>query len=183
MTRSLLLIGLLGLGACADPAEPPAEPTADATEAGVAEPATVAFGETVPDGAALTPAQLTASPDEYAGKTVVVEGVAREVCQKAGCWLTFSDDDGQTIRVSVPHGDDGYPFTFPMDASGQRVRVSGTFAVETTSVEDLRHYAEDDGASEEEIAAITEPEETFVLTALGAEMDEGPDEAPGIAPA
>ena len=58
-----------------------------------------------------------------------------------------------------------------------------TFAVETTSVDDLRHYAEDDGASEEEIAAITEPEETFVLTALGAEVADAADEAPGTAPA
>ncbi|PAP75164.1 DUF4920 domain-containing protein [Rubrivirga marina] len=181
MTRSLLLIALLGLGACADPAEAPAD---DATEAGVAEPSDVAFGETVPDGAALSPDELIANPDAYAGKTVVVEGVAREVCQMAGCWLTFSNDAGQTVRVNVPRDEtESYVFTFPKDVSGQTVRVAGTLEVETTSVEDQRHYAEDGGASEDEVAAITEPKQTLVLTALGAELAEAADRAPGTAPA
>ena len=181
MTRSLLLITLLSLGACADPV---ADAPHDATEADAADVAAGAFGEAVPNGDALSPDEVIADPDVYAGKTVVVEGVVREVCQMAGCWLTFSDADGQTVRVNVPRDEsESYVFTFPKDVSGQTVRVAGTLEVETTSVEDQRHYAEDGGASEDAVAAITEPKRTLVLTALGAELAGAADAAPGTAPA
>lgn len=183
MKPTLLLIALLGLGACADPAEAPA-PSDAATEAGTAEAAAGTFGEAVPDGDALSPAEVLADPDTYAGKTVVVEGTVREVCQMAGCWLTFSNDAGETVRVNVPRDEtESYVFTFPKDVSGQTVRVAGTLEVETTSVEDQRHYAEDGGATPEEVEAITEPKQTLVLTALGAEMAEAAGEAPTTAPA
>ena len=37
-------------------------------------------------------------------------------------------------------------------------------------VAELQHYAEDDGQTEEEIAAITEPEETYTFMADGVLM-------------
>ena len=171
MTRLLILPLLLAVG-CADGA-----PEADTPASEVAAPASVAFGETVPDGDALSPDALIADAETYAGKTVVVEGVAREVCQQAGCWLTFADAEGRTVRVNVPRDEsESYVFTFPKDASGQRLRVAGVLEVETESVADQKHYAEDGGASEAELAAITEPKRTLVLTALGAEIaDDMPD--------
>ena len=48
--------------------------------------------------------------------------------------------------------------------------MTGILDVTPESVEDQRHYAEDAGASPEEVAAITEPKNTLVLTALGAEL-------------
>ena len=38
---------------------------------------------------------------------------------------------------------------------------------EVTTVEELRHYAEDEGASQEEINAITEPTEELKFMANG----------------
>ncbi|MCE2790741.1 MAG: DUF4920 domain-containing protein [Saprospiraceae bacterium] len=38
---------------------------------------------------------------------------------------------------------------------------------ETTSVEDLKHFAEDEGKSAEEIAAITEPKTELKFMASG----------------
>ncbi|WP_420456316.1 DUF4920 domain-containing protein [Rubrivirga sp.] len=179
----LLLLPLLLLAACAGEPEAPAE-TADAADPGVEAPASVAFGDTVPDGAALTPDELVADAETYAGKTVVVEGVAREVCQQAGCWLTFADADGRTVRIEVPRDEtESYVFTFPKDATGQRVRVAGVLEVTTESVEDQRHYAEDRGDTPEAIAAITEPKRTLVLTALGAELADDTAPATGVAPA
>ena len=170
MTRTLLLALLLPLAACADGA-------ADASagsETSVPTPddlASVRMGDTVPDGEALTPDELIAGANDYAGQTVVVEGVAREVCQQKGCWLTLADDQGRTVRVNVPRDEsDTYVYTFPMDASGQTVRLAGRLAVETESVEDQRHYATDGGASADEVEAITEPKQTLVFTALGAEV-------------
>ena len=114
---------------------------------------------------------LIEDADEYAGRTVVVEGTVREVCQMAGCWLSLAGETGETIRIDVPRDEtESYVFTFPKDASGRTARVAGTLEVRTESVADRRHYAEDGGASPEEVAAITEPKRTLVLTALGAEI-------------
>jgi len=60
-----------------------------------------------------------------------------------------------------------YGFFVPKDASGKEVIIQGIAKKEVTSVEELRHYAEDAGESEEAIAAITEPEENIVFVADG----------------
>ena len=155
--RSLLLLSALALAACAaDPAP-------------VAEAGSTVIGE-APVGLGLTPALLIGRADALDGTEVVVEGTPREVCQMEGCWLTLADADGRSVRVVVPKDEAGdYLFTFPTDASGERYRIAGVLAVETASVEEQRHYAEDGGASPDELAAITEPERSLVLTATGAQ--------------
>ncbi|MEN0048567.1 MAG: DUF4920 domain-containing protein, partial [Bacteroidota bacterium] len=60
-----------------------------------------------------------------------------------------------------------YGFFVPKDISGRQVIMEGYAYREVTPVEELRHYAKDDGMSEEEIAAITEPEEEFKFMASG----------------
>jgi hypothetical protein len=50
-----------------------------------------------------------------------------------------------------------YAFFVPKDIAGREVLVEGVAFTEETSIEELRHYAEDAGKSEEEIAKITEP--------------------------
>jgi Domain of unknown function (DUF4920) len=50
-----------------------------------------------------------------------------------------------------------YAFFVPKDIAGREVMVEGKAYKEVTSVEELRHYAEDAGKSAEEIAKITEP--------------------------
>ncbi len=131
------------------------------------------LGTAVPGGEALSANELIADAEMYAGKSVTVEGTVRDVCTNAGCWLTLADDQGRTVRVNVPRDEnDTYVYTFPTDASGSTVRLVGMLEIETESVEDQRHYAEDGGATEAELDAITEPKQTLVLTALGAEMTE-----------
>ena len=166
MTRLLALALLLPLAACTDTADTAVETSAPAPENGA-----LTLGDPVPAGEAITPDELISGAGDYAGQEVLVEGTAREVCQMAGCWLTFADDQGQTVRVNVARDEtESYLFTFPDEASGQTVRVLGTLAVETESVEDQRHYAEDGGATAAEVEAITEPKQTLSLTASGAEV-------------
>lgn len=45
--------------------------------------------------------------------------------------------------------------------------VQGTAEKKTTSVEMLKHYAEDAGKTKEEIAAITEPKQEIIIQATG----------------
>ncbi|WP_412069595.1 DUF4920 domain-containing protein [Rubrivirga sp. IMCC43871] len=175
--KHLSLLLCLALVACASdaPEAPDARPDADVS---AVETDGTPFGGPVPSGVALSPDDLAADAETYAGKTVVVEGTVREVCQQAGCWLTLASADGQTIRVEVPRDEtESYVYTFPKDIDGQTVRLAGRLAVETESVEDLRHYAQDAGASDAELDAITAPRQTLVLTASGAEVAPAATEA------
>lgn len=90
-----------------------------------------------------------------------------EVCSKKGCWMTL-DMDGEN-EVMVRFKD--YGFFMPLNAEGDVV-VNGKAYVSETSVEDLKHYAEDAGKSEEEIAEITEPKRTFSFEADGVLLKE-----------
>ena len=71
--------------------------------------------------------KIIASPKDYSGKTVRIDGVATAVCQAEGCWLAVAESDkanAPTIRLKV---DDGGPIRFPMSAKGKKVSAQGTF--------------------------------------------------------
>jgi len=90
-----------------------------------------------------------------------VEGV----CQVKGCWMNLVDSSKKSDQsIFVKFKD--YAFFMPLDLTGE-VIVDGVAYREITSVDELRHYAEDEGKSAEEIAAITEPEEELKFMADG----------------
>lgn len=117
---------------------------------------------------ALDPAVLTEDLGTYENTVVRVQGTVAKVCQMKGCWLTFETTASAPVRVQVPRDSAGYVFTFPTDLGAADVIVEGTVTSDSTDVETLRHFAEDEGRSQEEIDAITEPERTIILTARGA---------------
>ena len=91
-----------------------------------------------------------------------VKGTIKEVCSKKGCWMTL--DIGGEKEMMVRFKD--YGFFMPLDAKGE-VIINGFATISETSVEDLKHYAEDSGASELEIEAIITPELTYSFEADG----------------
>jgi len=91
-----------------------------------------------------------------------VEGV----CQVKGCWMNLvptAGDSGESIFVKFKD----YAFFMPLDLAGSDVIVDGIAYKEVTPVDELRHYAEDEGQSAEEIAKITEPKEELKFMADG----------------
>ena len=97
----------------------------------VALPAAAAAEEKLGAGGTLTEAtpisKIVASPKDYAGKTVRVDGVATAVCQAEGCWLAVAQSDqpnAPTVRLKV---DDNGPIKFPMNAKGKKVSAQGVF--------------------------------------------------------
>ena len=97
----------------------------------------------------------------------VVKATVQEVCQAKGCWMNVADGgEGQPIFVQFKD----YGFFMPKDLGGGEVVMKGYAYREMTSVEDLRHFAEDEGKSPEEIAAITEPEEELKFLASGVHI-------------
>jgi hypothetical protein len=91
---------------------------------------------------------------------VIVKATIVDVCAKKGCWMQVKDgDDELFVRFQ------DYGFFVPRNAAGHRVVMHGTSQLQVTSVDELRHYAEDAGKSPEEIAAITEPQQRVVFFA------------------
>jgi Domain of unknown function (DUF4920) len=86
-----------------------------------------------------------------------------EVCPKKGCWLKLELNDGKTAMVKMKD----YGFFLPVAAKGKTVVIDGEVKMKTTSVAELKHYAEDAKKSKEEIDAITKPEKEVKVTAKG----------------
>ena len=98
---------------------------------------------------------------------VKVTGVVESVCKKKGCWMNVNSKDA-SASLFVRFED--YGFFMPKDCEGSEVIMEDVVFKEVTSVDELRHYAEDEGKSKEEIEAITESEEKFKFTATGVLM-------------
>jgi len=121
------------------------------------------FGEMIDAEGVKSMADLSTEMDGKDSLNIKVAAVAKDVCKKKGCWMKVETASGDMMRVTFKD----YGFFVPKDISGKEVVMQGTAFNDTTSVEDLRHYAEDGGASEEEIAAITEPEIATTFVASG----------------
>lgn len=96
----------------------------------------------------------------YTGK---VEGKVVEVCKKKGCFMKLERASGEPVMVKFTD----YGFFMPQDIVGKTVVIEGTAKVNETSVERLKHFAEDAGKSKEEIAKITAPKKDIVIVADG----------------
>ncbi len=129
------------------------------------EIAYASFGKEINDKDALYPKGMIEHYKELkAGDTIntKMRGKIKEVCSKKGCWMTIDIDGKDQIMVKFKD----YGFFMPLNAEGE-VIMNGKAYVSETSVEELRHYAEDAGKSEEEIAAITDPKFEYGFEADG----------------
>ncbi|MGB2348832.1 MAG: DUF4920 domain-containing protein [Flavobacteriaceae bacterium] len=93
---------------------------------------------------------------------LTLKGNIKDVCSKKGCWMTLSMPNETDMMVRFKD----YGFFVPLDASGE-VIINGKAFFSETSIEDLRHYAEDAGASAEDIAAIVSPKVSYNFEADG----------------
>lgn len=93
-----------------------------------------------------------------------VKGKVTGVCPKKGCWVSLATDNGETFFVKMKD----YAFFVPTALEGKTVVLEGSAESKTTSVKELKHYAEDAKKSQEEIDAITEPktETRFLASAI-----------------
>ncbi len=130
--------------------------------------ATGAFGETITDGDIINSDMVLASLGESESVSLRVEGEIKEVCQMKGCWLTMDIGNGETMRVTFKD----YGFFVPKNSAGYFAILEGEVSRELVDVETLQHYAEDAGKSQEDIDAITEPEEALNFVASGVMIKE-----------
>lgn len=146
----------------------PNNPTADTMqEESPAMPAGQQFGDPVAGDDALAFSELLERMSENPGDTLQtrVHGTVASVCKMKGCWMNIAEEGQAEPSMMVRFKD--YGFFVPMDIDGREVVMSGKAFYTTTSVEELKHYAEDAGKSAEEIAAITEPKRELSFLADG----------------
>ena len=96
-----------------------------------------------------------------------LEGQILSTCPMKGCWMKMSVER-DTILVRFKD----YGFFVPKSgAEGKSAIVNGKLSVDTLSVAQLRHYAEDAGKSKSEVSKIVKPEITISFLANGVVID------------
>ncbi len=124
-------------------------------------------------GAAFKQAEAIASPgrldvmmkDKAKLENIQLSGYISEVCQKEGCWLRLRTNKSVEDDMFVKMKD--HAFLLPKDIAGKTAIINGTVVKKVQSVAEQQHYLEDAGASQEEIAKITQPKETYQMQATG----------------
>lgn len=121
------------------------------------------FGDTITTTGAMGGHDFGHAIAHYDSLDAKVLGVVSTVCQVKGCWMTMDLGHGLNMRITFKD----YGFFVPKDCAGQTAVVEGTAYKKLVSVEEQRHFAEDEGRSAEEIAAITQPKMELRFIAEG----------------
>lgn len=125
----------------------------------------VSFGAEISADEALdASAMMALYADLKEGDTLAAKFQApvNSVCKMKGCWMRLAVGDQEAFVKFKDYG-----FFVPKYLSEVEVIVSGKAYVSKTSVEDLKHFAQDAGKTQEEIDAITEPELSLDFMADG----------------
>jgi hypothetical protein len=121
------------------------------------------FGEVITKENAQPIAALPGLLNNQETISTKIAGKVIDVCPKKGCWMKLEIAPQQHVFVRMKD----YGFFVPTAMIGKTVVVEGTAKAVTTSVEDLKHYAEDAKRSQAEIDAIKEPKKEIQLIANG----------------
>lgn len=151
MKKLLLLIPALFLGIILM-----AQPPEGDTNTGMV------FGKKTTADGAIPVSELASKLKEKESIELKVSGKVKEVCKAEGCWLKMETENGAMMIKMKDHA-----FLVPLSMNGKTIVVDGIATLKETSVEMLKHYAEDAGKSKEEIAAIKEPKKEITMQAKG----------------
>lgn len=120
------------------------------------------FGEKTTADGAIAASELITKLTGTDAAEVKVTGKVVEVCKSEGCWLRMETANGSMLIKMKDHA-----FLVPLSMNGKTIVAEGTAVLKETSVEMLRHYAEDAGKSKAEIEAIKEPKKEITMQAKG----------------
>ena len=130
-----------------------------------AEVSYMSFGEKFSDKNLLSKKEIIKTYKNLkVGDTAIVKFAAKvnDVCQSKGCWMRLSIGDEEAMVKFKNYG-----FFMPKNIADKEVIVQGKAFIAEVSIEEQRHYAEDAGKSEEEIAVIIQVEKTLSFEADG----------------
>lgn len=176
LTRTLSFAALFALSIAGCSKGPKTEAKAQASAAGATAVAPTkgastsgsTFGAGVKLEASTPIATILADPKAWDGKSVRVEGMVVDVCEKRGCWMDLAGDQpGQKLKFKVVDGE----MTFPMDAKGKWAVAEGVIAVKELSGEDAVAYAKyqaEEAGKPFDPASVTGPMTTVKIDGTGA---------------
>ncbi len=165
MKLNYAIIALLGLAACKS--ETKMENTAPTETPSVSMEY---YGDTIKTDNAKSVDETLMSLKSSDSLMTTVTGYVTTVCQMKGCWMMLSQNPTDTTGLFVKFRD--YGFFVPKDLGGSKVTIEGKAFKQVTDVDELRHYAEDEGKSAAEIAKITSPQEEMKFMANGVAVIE-----------
>lgn len=131
-------------------------------------PSTGNFGKQFPVEGALPASEIITLFGQADSIPATLGGPVAASCKHSGCWMDVAVDSLTTVHVTFRDES----FTVPLDAVGKNAVFQGTAFRSLIPVETLRDYAREEGKSEEEIAAITEPVWEYEFIANGVVISE-----------
>lgn len=141
LSHFIVLSALTACGACTTLSKPSNHDTTNDPKA--RPPAT--FGETLGASEIVPLVDVLASANDYAGRTIKVQGHVRRACSAKGCWMELAQDQSpQAPACRVTFKD--YGFFVPTDSAGAHATIEGQVAVKRVRAAQVRHY-EAEGAS------------------------------------
>ena len=157
----LILAVVLGLSACQKTGVVAQKTTYELV--GEAKVVPGNYGDVVKESDVVSTAILVQKVEASGTFTGKVLGKIKEVCTNKGCWFAMELPNGSSMRVTFKD----YGFFIPTNSQGFPITIEGVATLSETDVETLRHYAEDQGKSKEEVAAITSPKKEITFEASG----------------
>jgi hypothetical protein len=124
------------------------------------------YGNIIQEEKVVTPVEMVAEVEAKGTFSGKISGEIKEVCTKKGCWFSMELPNGQSMRVTFKD----YGFFIPTNSQGFPIVLEGIATLSETDVETLRHYAEDQGKTKEEVEAITDPKREITFEAIGAKI-------------
>ena len=124
------------------------------------------FGDSISADKAITNEEMLVQYDKLKpGDTLNIKfkSKIKSVCQKKGCWMTLVLPNKKEAFVKFKD----YAFFVPKNAQDEEVIVNGKAFVSIESVEELKHYAKDEGKSQAAIDSIVTPKTTYSFMADG----------------
>lgn len=124
------------------------------------------FGDSISADKAISSEDMLVQYDKLRpGDTLNVKFKSniKNVCQKKGCWMTIELPSGKEAFVKFKD----YAFFVPKNAQKVEVIVNGKAFVSIESVEELKHYAKDEGKSQAAIDSIVAPKTNYSFMADG----------------
>lgn len=119
------------------------------------------FGEKIDTTRAVTVDKALQLFKDSGIKDAVISGSISQVCQGEGCWYSIKHGEAdQYVEF-------GEKFTIPKDGAGKNTIAGGYFYRDTTSVEQLKNEAKEEGKPAADIDAIKEPRISISFRALG----------------
>ena len=122
------------------------------------------FGAEISGNEAISTVDLLAALEDSDSVAVKVESEILKTCAIKGCWMNLALTDDEHMRVTFKD----YGFFVPKEGvEGKTAIIEGYAQKVTTDVETLKHFAKDEGKSQQEIDAITEPKDEITFVASG----------------